>query len=42
MARLPRLTLANMPHHIIQRGNNSGEIFVDAQDRLTMLDLPRF
>ena len=41
MARLPRLTLANMPHHIIQRGNNSGEIFVDAQDRLTMLDLLR-
>lgn len=41
MARLPRLTLANMPHHIIQRGNNSGEIFVDAQDRLSMLDLMR-
>ena len=41
MARLPRLTLANMPHHIIQRGNNSGEIFVDAQDRLVMLDLLR-
>ena len=41
MARLPRLTLANMPHHIIQRGNNSGEIFVDAQDRLAMLDLMR-
>lgn len=38
MARLPRLTLANMPHHIIQRGNNSGDIFVDAQDRLAMLD----
>jgi REP element-mobilizing transposase RayT len=30
-----------MPHHIIQRGNNSGEIFVDAQDRLVMLDLMR-
>ena len=41
MARLPRLTLANLPHHIIQRGNNSGEIFVDAQDCLTMLDLLR-
>lgn len=41
MARLPRLTLANMPHHIIQRGNNSGEIFVDAQDRLAMLDQVR-
>lgn len=30
-----------MPHHIIQRGNNSGEIFVDAQDRLAMLDQMR-
>jgi len=41
MARLPRLTLANMPHHIIQRGNNGAEIFVDAQDRQQMLDLLR-
>ena len=41
MARLPRLTLANMPHHVVQRGNNGGEIFVDAQDRQTMLDLLR-
>ncbi|MEG1770612.1 MAG: transposase, partial [Comamonas sp.] len=28
MARLPRLTLAALPHHIIQRGNNGAEIFV--------------
>ncbi|WP_120966332.1 transposase [Comamonas sp. lk] len=41
MARLPRLTLADLPHHIIQRGNNGAEIFVDAQDRQTMLDLLR-
>ncbi|MDR0213556.1 MAG: transposase [Comamonas sp.] len=41
MARLPRLALANLPHHIIQRGNNGTEIFVDAQDRQTMLDLLR-
>ena len=41
MARLPRLTVAGMPHHVIQRGNNSGDIFVDAQDRQTLLDLLR-
>lgn len=41
MARLPRLTLADLPHHIIQRGNNGGDIFVDAQDRETMLELLR-
>lgn len=41
MARLPRLTLADLPHHIIQRGNNGGDIFVDAQDRETMLALMR-
>lgn len=41
MARLPRLTLADLPHHIIQRGNNSAEIFVDGQDRQIMLDLLR-
>lgn len=37
MARLPRLTLANQLHHIIQRGNNGADIFVDAQDRAVML-----
>jgi putative transposase len=41
MARLPRLTLADLPHHIIQRGNNGADIFVDAQDRETMLELLR-
>ncbi|MFD2752651.1 transposase [Comamonas terrae] len=41
MARLPRLTLANQAHHVIQRGNNGAEIFVDVQDRQTMLDLLR-
>ncbi len=37
MARLPRLTLAGYPHHIIQRGNNRQVIFVDRQDFETML-----
>jgi putative transposase len=41
MARLPRLTLADQAHHIIQRGNNGAEIFADAQDRQAMLDLLR-
>jgi putative transposase len=39
MARLPRLTLAGYPHHIIQRGNNRQVIFVDRQDFETMLGL---
>lgn len=39
MARLPRLTLAGYPHHIIQRGNNRQVIFVDQQDFETMLGL---
>ncbi len=39
MARLPRLTLAGYPHHVIQRGNNRQVIFVDRQDFETMLAL---
>ncbi len=39
MARLPRLSLAGYPHHVIQRGNNRQAIFVDAADRQYMLDL---
>lgn len=39
MARLPRLTLADQPHHVIQRGNNRQEIFVDRADREMMLAL---
>ena len=39
MARLPRLTLAGYPHHIIQRGNNRQVIFADPQDFSTMLAL---
>lgn len=47
MARLARLTLADRPHHVIQRGNNRQPIFVDDTDRLRMLALlaehaPRF
>jgi putative transposase len=39
MARLPRLTLAGHPHHVIQRGNNRQAIFATASDRQMMLDL---
>ncbi|MBU1357357.1 MAG: transposase [Gammaproteobacteria bacterium] len=39
MARLPRLTLADQPHHVIQRGNNRQPIFVDSADRRYLLEL---
>lgn len=39
MARLPRLSLAGYPHHIIQRGNNRQPIFMDGADRQRFLDL---
>jgi putative transposase len=47
MARLPRLTLAGEPHHVLQRGNNRQAIFMDDTDRERMLSLlaeqaPRF
>jgi putative transposase len=39
MARLPRLTLAGHPHHVIQRGNNRQAIFASDADRRVLLDL---
>ncbi|MEY5029466.1 MAG: hypothetical protein RLZ63_1781 [Pseudomonadota bacterium] len=39
MARLPRLTVAGYPHHIIQRGNDRQPIVHDDQDRQRLLDL---
>ena len=41
MARLPRLTLPDYPHHVIQRGNNRQAIFTSPQDHQTLLDLLR-
>ena len=41
MARLPRLTVAGYPHHIIQRGNNRQAIFsftADYEKLLALLD----
>ena len=37
MARLPRLTVAAYPHHIILRGNNRQNIFRDNDDHQRML-----
>lgn len=39
MARLPRLTLPDYPHHVIQRGNNHQAIFNAAADYLYFLEL---
>jgi putative transposase len=39
MARLSRLTLADQPHHVIQRGNNRQVIFHLPADYQTMLDM---
>ena len=39
MARLPRLTLAGYPHHVILRGNNRQAIFMDSADFQRMLAL---
>ena len=41
MARLPRLTLPNMPHHVLHRGNNGQTVFVDAEDYQAFTDLLR-
>lgn len=39
MARLNRLTLAGLPHHIIQRGNNRQAIFTSVSDYQYLLAL---
>lgn len=41
MARLPRLTLAGLPHYVVQCGNNLQSIFLDDQDYSLMQDLLR-
>lgn len=32
MARMPRVTCPDLPHHVIQRGNNRSAIFFDDSD----------
>ncbi len=39
MARLPRLTVPGLPHHLIQRGNNRQQIFLTPADRQFYLEL---
>ena len=39
MARLPRLTLTDYPHHVILRGNNRQVIFSGESDMRRMLSL---
>ena len=39
MARLPRLTVPGLPHHVIQRGNNRQTVFRDDDDRELLLQL---
>ncbi len=39
MPRLPRILLAGVPVHHVQRGNNRGPIFVDDRDRLLYKEL---
>ena len=38
MARLARLTVAGLPHHVIHRGHNLQPVFLDAQDRQFFLE----
>jgi putative transposase len=41
MARLPRLDLAGVPQHVVQRGNNRQPCFLDDEDRQLYLSLLR-
>jgi putative transposase len=41
MARLPRVVVAGVAHHVTQRGNARQVILADDQDRLTYLELLR-
>ncbi len=41
MARLPRVVVVDVVHHITQRGNARQIIFADDADRLVYLDLRR-
>lgn len=41
MARVPRLTVPALPHHVIQRGNNRQAIFFEPEDYRVFLDCLR-
>lgn len=38
MARLPRLVVPGLAHHVVQRGHSGQPVFADAQDRQAYLD----
>jgi putative transposase len=38
MARLPRLVVPHLPHHVVQRGNRRLEVFFSDADRIAYLD----
>jgi putative transposase len=39
MARLPRISFAGLPHHLIQRGHNGQSVFLRSADYQLMLEL---
>lgn len=41
MARIARVVVPGLPHHIIQRGNRRQEVFFSDDDRMTYLDYLR-
>src|SRR5208337_4280311 len=41
MARLPRVVIVDVPHHVTQRGNARQVIFTSDSDRLAYLELLR-
>jgi putative transposase len=41
MPRKKRISLANLPHHIVQRGHNRKNVFRTDKDRLTYLETLR-
>jgi putative transposase len=41
MARIARVVVPGIPHHIVQRGNRRQQVFFSEQDRITYLDYLR-
>ena len=41
MARMARIVIPNIPHHITQRGNRSQKVFFSDNDKVTYLELLR-
>lgn len=41
MARLPRIVVPHLPHHVVQRGNRRLDVFFSDEDRIAYLDYIR-